>query len=139
MINPFNGEGIDYALETGKLAAGMVSAALSRGDTTELHDYQVALTDIYGGYYRLGRLFLKMISKPELFRLMCGIGMRSETVMAFALQVLANLGEDHGGRMADRAFRGLVRAAERGLEDYSDPQIPTPNGVKTRQSDTAGV
>lgn len=139
MINPFNGEGIDYALETGKLAAGMVSAALARGDTAELHDYQAALTDIYGGYYRLGRLFLKMISKPELFRLMCGVGMRSETVMAFALQVLANLGEDHGGRLADRAFRGLVRAAERGLEDYSDPQIPTPNGVRPRQSDTAGV
>lgn len=130
MINPFNGEGIDYALETGKLAAGMVSAALSRGDSAELHDYQTALRDIYGGYYRLGRLFLKMISKPELFRLMCGIGMRSETVMAFALQVLANLGEDNGGKMADRAFRGLVRAAEKGLDEYRDPEIPTPSGAK---------
>lgn len=134
MINPFNGEGIDYALETGKLAAGMVSAALARGDSAELTDYQVALTDIYGGYYRLGRLFLRMISKPDLFRLMCQIGMRSETIMAFALQVLANLGEDHGGRMADRAFRGLVKVAERGLEDYRDPEIPVPNGVASRQS-----
>jgi flavin-dependent dehydrogenase len=135
MINPFNGEGIDYALETGKLAAGMISAALARGDSAELGDYQTALTDIYGGYYRLGRLFLRMISKPELFRLMCGIGMRSESVMAFALQVLANLGEEHGGRMADRAFRGLVRVAEKGLEEYTDPEIPTPNGVK----ETAGT
>ncbi|HEX2179379.1 MAG TPA: geranylgeranyl reductase family protein [Actinomycetota bacterium] len=139
MINPFNGEGIDYALETGKLAAGMVSAALARGSSAELHDYQTALRDIYGGYYRLGRLFLRMISKPELFRAMCQVGMRSQTVMAFALQVLANLGEEHGGRMADRAFRGMVRVAERGLEDYRDPEIPAPSGVSVRQSDPAGV
>jgi hypothetical protein len=112
----------------------MVSAALARGDSAELTDYQVALTDIYGGYYRLGRLFLRMISKPDLFRLMCQIGMRSETIMAFALQVLANLAEDHGGRMADRAFRGLVKVAERGLEEYKDPEIPVPNGVASRQS-----
>lgn len=137
MINPFNGEGIDYALETGKLAAGMVSAALARGSSTELADYQTALRDIYGGYYRLGRLFLRMISKPELFRVMCQIGMRSETVMAFALQVLANLGEEHGGRAADRAFRGLIKVAERGLDEYSEPEIPTPLGVAQR--DTAGV
>ncbi|HEX2053358.1 MAG TPA: geranylgeranyl reductase family protein [Actinomycetota bacterium] len=134
MINPFNGEGIDYALETGKLAAGMVSAALARGSSTELHDYQVALRDIYGGYYRLGRLFLRMISKPDLFRLMCQVGMRSETIMAFALQVLANLAEDSGGRVADRAFRGLVKAAEKGLDEYEDPEIPVPNGVASRQS-----
>jgi len=139
MINPFNGEGIDYALETGKLAAGMVSAALARGSSTELHDYQVALRDIYGGYYRLGRLFLRMISKPELFRVMCQLGMRSETVMAFALQVLANLGEEHGGKFADRAFRGLVKAAERGLDEYTEPEIPVPSGVASRQIDTAGV
>ncbi len=132
MINPFNGEGIDYALETGKLAAGMISAALARGSSTELVDYQVALRDIYGGYYRLGRLFLRMISKPELFRVMCQIGMRSETVMAFALQVLANLAEENGGKLADRAFRGLVKVAERGLDEYTEPDIPMPAGVPSR-------
>jgi flavin-dependent dehydrogenase len=139
LINPFNGEGIDYALETGQLAAGMVSAALARGNSTQLDDYQAALKDIYGGYYRLGRLFLRMISKPDLFRAMCQVGMRSQTVMAFALQVLANLGEEHGGKLADRAFRGMVRVAERGLEDYKDPEIPVPSGVKIRQEDPARV
>ncbi|MEX2586541.1 MAG: geranylgeranyl reductase family protein [Actinomycetota bacterium] len=130
MINPFNGEGIDYALETGKLAAGMVAAALASGTSTELHGYRYALNDLYGGYYRMGRLFSRLISKPDVFRAMCQIGMRSQTVMAFALQVLANLGEDSGGTSSDRAFRAMVRLAEKELEDLSDPQIPGPSPAR---------
>lgn len=130
MINPFNGEGIDYALETGKLAAGMVAAALASGTSAELGSYRYALNDLYGGYYRMGRLFSRLISKPDVFRAMCQIGMRSQTVMAFALQVLANLGEEQGGRVSDRAFRAMVRAAEQELEDLTDPEIPGPSPAR---------
>ena len=31
-INPFNGEGIDYAYETGRMAADLVDEALATGD-----------------------------------------------------------------------------------------------------------
>ena len=130
MINPFNGEGIEYALETGKLAAAMVSAALAHGASAEIHEYRIALHDIYAGYFRLGRVFLRGISKPELFRVMCQFGMSSRTVMAFALQVLANLGEDKGGKLADRAFRTFVWLAEKELEELHDPEIPSPSGLK---------
>jgi menaquinone-9 beta-reductase len=133
MVNPFNGEGIDYALETGKLAAGMIAEALADGNSTELAEYRVALIDIYGGYYRLGRKFLEMISRPKMFRLMCQVGMRSHTVMAFALQILANLAEEQGGKLNDRAFRAFVRMAERDLLDLKDPEIPTPKGVTDEQ------
>jgi geranylgeranyl reductase family protein len=131
MVNPFNGEGIDYALETGKLAAGMVAEALSNGHSAELAYYGTALTDIYGGYYRLGRKFLEMISRPKVFRLMCQVGMRSQTIMAFALQVLANLAEDRGGGVNDRAFRAFIRFAERDLAELKDPEIPAPRGIST--------
>lgn len=130
MINPFNGEGIEYALETGKLAAAMVAAQLAHGACAEIHEYRIALHDIYGGYFRLGRIFLRAISKPELFRILCGFGMRSRTVMAFALQVLANLGEERGGKAADRAFRAMVRLVEKELEALQDPEIPGPPGLK---------
>jgi geranylgeranyl reductase family protein len=138
MVNPFNGEGIDYALETGKLAAGMVAGALADGASTELAQYRVALIDIYGGYYRLGRKFLEMISRPKMFRLMCQVGMRSQTIMSFALQVLANLAEEQGGRLNDRAFRAFVKLAERDLPDLNDPEIPTPKGVTPAQATTNG-
>ncbi|MDQ4149063.1 MAG: geranylgeranyl reductase family protein, partial [Actinomycetota bacterium] len=129
MVNPFNGEGIDYALETGKLSAALVAEALADGRSAELSHYGDALRDIYGGYYRLGRKFLDMISKPKVFRMMCQVGMRSRTIMAFALQVLANLAEEQGGRLNDRAFRAFVRLAERDLPDLKDPEIPTPKGA----------
>jgi flavin-dependent dehydrogenase len=129
MVNPFNGEGIDYALETGKLAAGMIAEALADGESTELPHYRTALIDIYGGYYRLGRKFLEMISRPKMFRAMCQVGMRSQTIMAFALQVLANLAEEQGGKLNDRAFRAFVKMAERDLPELKEPEIPTPKGV----------
>lgn len=135
MINPFNGEGIEYALETGKLAASMVASQLAHGASAEIAEYRIALHDIYGGYFRLGRIFLKGISKPQLFKVLCHFGMSSHTVMAFALQVLANLAEDRGGKAADRGFRMLVKMVEKELEELKDPEIPTPTGMK----DTAGV
>lgn len=130
MVNPFNGEGIDYALETGKLVAGMIAAALASGTTTELAGYRYALNDLYGGYYRMGRLFARLISKPDVFRAMCQIGMRSQTVMAFALQVLANLGEEQGGTADDRAFRTMIRLAEKELEELTDPEVPGPSPAR---------
>jgi geranylgeranyl reductase family protein len=130
VINPFNGEGIAYALETGKIAAGIAAEALSDGCSTDLAEYRVALHDIYGGYFRLGLLFSKLITKPKVFRAMCQVGMRSETVMAFALQFLANLAEDHGGRVADRAFRSFIVLAEKEISDLADPEIPMPKGVR---------
>ena len=126
MVNPFNGEGIAYALETGKLAASLVSSALARGSTEELAEYRQALHDIYGAYYRFGRRFVKLIGYPRPFQALVQVGMRSQTIMEFVFQILANLAEDSGGKLADRAFRRLLKVAERDLPGLTDPDIPSP-------------
>src|SRR5260370_11600738 len=58
MVNPFNGEGIAYALESGQIAAQVITRALARphAAATEnvLQAYPAALTDAYGGYYPPG-------------------------------------------------------------------------------------
>jgi len=58
MVNPFNGEGIAYAMESGQLAAEVMVQALARpeGPAREraLLGYPAALRARYGGYYRLG-------------------------------------------------------------------------------------
>ena len=41
-VNPFNGEGIDYAYETGRLAAQVLHEALSTGDGLALQQYRQA-------------------------------------------------------------------------------------------------
>ena len=55
-----NGEGIAYAMESGRLAAEIVAQALAEpaGARRErvLEGYPKALNDTYGGYYTLGRV-----------------------------------------------------------------------------------
>jgi flavin-dependent dehydrogenase len=126
MVNPFNGEGIAYALETGKLAGGLLAEALRSGDSHELSVYREALFDIYGPYYRLGRRFTKVIGQPRIFRALCQVGMRSRTVMGFVFQVLANLAEEKGGKLGDRSYRALVKIAETDLPELNEPDIPDP-------------
>lgn len=134
MVNPFNGEGIAYALETGKLAAGLISESLADGRTTEPADYRQALHDTYGAYYRMGRKFTKIIGNPRAFNALIGVGMRSKSLMAFAFQVLANLAEQRGGGVKDRVFRRLVRLAEHELEEVPEPRIPDPKTLGRRDS-----
>ena len=38
-VNPFNGEGIDYAYETARMAADVLHDALAAGDPTHLQHY----------------------------------------------------------------------------------------------------
>lgn len=139
MVNPFNGEGIAYALETGKLAASILVAALSAGNHNELSEYRQALHDTYGAYYRFGRRFVRIISNPLAFRLICQLGMRSQTVMKFVLQVLANLAEAKGGGLGDRGFRALVRLAEFDLPDLKDPEVPEVSAISEPRPKKAGV
>ena len=60
MVNPFNGEGIAYAMESGEIAGPQRSCRRwpgRAGPSTErvLAGYPHALKEAYGGYYTLGR------------------------------------------------------------------------------------
>jgi geranylgeranyl pyrophosphate synthase len=57
MVSPFTGEGISYALESGKLAAEVIDRNLRRGarTTPDLSDYTILLERDYGGYFETGR------------------------------------------------------------------------------------
>jgi geranylgeranyl reductase family protein len=126
LVNPFTGEGIAYAMETGKLAAGFVAEALASGETTFLTGYQEALLETYGAYYRLGVTFLKMIRNPKLFRFMSATGMRSHKWMEFVTTFMANLPEEGGRGINDRGYRAMIKAAEKTFSDLRNPQIPDP-------------
>ena len=128
LVNPFNGEGIAYALETGKMAAGAITAALRNGRSPALHDYAIQLQDAYGAYYRMGRKFTKIIGHPRAFRALCQIGLRSQPLMEFVFQVMANLTEERGGRTTDRVFRAMVEFAEKDIPALKSPDIPAPAG-----------
>jgi geranylgeranyl reductase family protein len=88
MVNPFNGEGIAYAMESGELAAEIAVQALARQPGTAreraLAHYPAELKARYGGYYRLGNTFVKLIGKPQIMQLATKHGMPHPTLMRFA-------------------------------------------------------
>jgi menaquinone-9 beta-reductase len=114
MVNPFNGEGIAYAMESGEILARTVTQALARARRAEtervLAGYPAALNQAYGRYYALGRVFVKAIGRPTLMRFATKHSMGRPALMAFALKLLANL-TDPGGDATDRLVNGLSRIA----------------------------
>jgi len=124
MVNPFNGEGIAYALETGVLAGRITADALSNGKSPELREYHEAINDIYGAYFRAGKRFTKIIGSPRVFRALCQVGMRSQTMMEFVFLVLANLAPRRGGGLGPSVMRSVLRFAEKDLADLPPLRIP---------------
>ncbi len=112
MVNPFNGEGIAYAMESGELAAEVVAQALGRtGADREraLAAYPAELKARYGGYYRLGNVFVKMIGNPQIMRIATKHGMPHPTLMRFVLKLLANLTDPRGGDAMDRVINAMTK------------------------------
>jgi menaquinone-9 beta-reductase len=90
-INPFNGEGIAYAYETGHLVADAVHEALATGDGLALARYPDVLDEVYGRYFKVARTFVKLIGNPAVMRELTRIGFQSRTLMEWVLRIMANL------------------------------------------------
>ena len=114
MVNPFNGEGIAYAMESGEILARTITQALARARRPEtervLAGYPDALSQAYGGYYTVGRAFVKLIGQPGLMHFATRHAMSRPALMRFALKLLANL-TDPRGDATDRLVNGLSRLA----------------------------
>jgi geranylgeranyl reductase family protein len=90
-VNPMNGEGIDYGLETGHLAAQLFAdtPANSRMDFTTV--WPKILSDQYGTAFSIARRLAGLITVPKLLPTFGPIGMRSQFLMTIALRVMGNL------------------------------------------------
>jgi geranylgeranyl reductase family protein len=114
-VNPFNGEGIAYAMESGLLAAEVAVQALARpaGPQREraLEAYPAQMKAVYGGYFTLGRVFVHLIGHPQVMALATRHGLPRPLLMKFTLKLLANLTDTRGGDALDRVVNGLSRLA----------------------------
>ncbi len=114
-VNPFNGEGIAYAMESGRLAAEVVVQALARaegpGRERALEAYPTAMKATYGGYFTLGRVFVSLIGHPQVMKVATKYGLPRPLLMKFTLKLLANLTDPRGGDALDRVVNGLVKVA----------------------------
>ncbi len=107
-INPFNGEGIAYAYESGRMAAAAIHQALESGDGMALQSYPTALEESYGLYFKVARAFVRIIGRPELMRLLVSTGMRSRTLMAWVMYIMANVLRPDEIGPAEAAYRAVA-------------------------------
>ena len=128
-INPFNGEGIAYAYETGRMVAETVSEALLTGDGLALARYPERLEEVYGLYFKVARIFVKVIGNPAVMRELTRVGMHSRTLMEWVLRIMANLLRPDEIGPAEAAYAAvelLVRA-------MPEPAGPRSSGLSTAQ------
>jgi geranylgeranyl reductase family protein len=110
-INPFNGEGIAYAYETGRMAAEAVGEALRTGDGLALAEYDTRLQETYALYFKVARAFVRIIGHPEMMRALVSTGMRSRTLMDWVMRIMANLLRPDELGPAEAAYRALAAIA----------------------------
>lgn len=112
-VNPFNGEGIDYAYETGRLVADLLDEALRSGDGMALQRYPHLLEEEYGLYFKVARLFAKLIGQPVLMRELTRVGIRSRSLMDWVLRIMANLLQPDEIGPAEAAYKAAAAIVKR--------------------------
>jgi geranylgeranyl reductase family protein len=114
-VNPFNGEGISYALETGRMAAEAAVAGLAAPEglarEAVLRRYPARLREEYGRHHRLGTGFLALLARPDLVRFATAHGLKRPALVARALRLMGNLSDGRHGDRFDRAVAVLTRLA----------------------------
>ncbi len=103
-VNPLNGEGIDYGLETGREAAEL----LVLGDDPHTA-WPALLTSRYGEAFSIARRLAGLITVPGLLPTFGPLGMRSHVLMTIALRVMGNLVTDDDRDAVARVWRWAGR------------------------------
>jgi geranylgeranyl reductase family protein len=107
-VNPLNGEGIDYGLETGRLAA---STLQEPGDLTRA--WPRLLHHHYGEAFSIARRLAGLLTVPGLLPTAGPVGMRSRALMTVALRVMGNLVTDADRDVVARVWRAAGRLSLR--------------------------
>ncbi|WP_447925643.1 geranylgeranyl reductase family protein [Georgenia muralis] len=115
MVSPFNGEGIAYAMQAGRIAADVMSQALARSSgyalEKTLRTYPKILAEELGGYYSLGQVFARIIEHPEIMRICVRYGLPRPTLMRFVMKLLSDGFDRRDGDWMDRLITALTKIA----------------------------
>ena len=103
-VNPLNGEGIDYGLETGRLVADMIAD----GDDLATA-WPALLREHYGEAFSIARRLAGLVTIPHLLPTLGPAGMRSDWLMTLALRWMGNLVTDEDRDRAARVWRWAGR------------------------------
>jgi flavin-dependent dehydrogenase len=99
-VNPLNGEGIDYGLETGRLVAEHIASGAGLGEA-----WRATLVEHYGEAFSIARRLAGIATHPKVVSALGPAGMRSDWLMALALRWMGNLVDDADRDRAARVWR----------------------------------
>jgi flavin-dependent dehydrogenase len=102
-VNPLNGEGIDYGLETGRSVVDLFGS-----DDWSLA-WPAELRRHYGDAFSIARRLAGLLTLPRFLPAAGPVGMRSRALMTVALRVMGNLVTDADGDLVARAWRTAGR------------------------------
>ncbi len=105
-VNPLNGEGIDYGLETGRLVAELMTE--QPGSDLGVV-WPALLRDHYGESFSIARRLAGLVTVPRLLPALGPVGMRSDLLMTLALRWMGNLVTDEDRDRAARVWRWAGR------------------------------
>ena len=114
LVNPMNGEGIDYGLESGMLAADL----FCEDPATAPERYDELIGERFDGFLRTGRRFAFLIGHPWLMRTGLRFAIGTQQIADITLQVMGNLVDSQ----TPGAAGWTMRAADRTLAT-ADPVL----------------
>jgi menaquinone-9 beta-reductase len=98
-VNPLNGEGIDYGLETGRTVVEL----FPQDDWTAA--WPATLRRHYGEAFSIARRLAGLLTVPRFLPAAGPVGMRSRGLMTVALRVMGNLVSEEDKDVVARAWR----------------------------------
>jgi geranylgeranyl reductase family protein len=101
LVNPMNGEGIDYGLESGMLAADLFLEDPARAPA----EYDRRIGERFDGFLRTGRRFAFLIGHPRLMRTGLRFAVGTQSIANITLQVMGNLVDADTPGAAGRTLR----------------------------------
>ncbi len=108
-VNPLNGEGIDYGLETGHLAAQLLADTIPNTGMDYTRQWAPILRRQYGTAFSIARRLASYLTVPGLLPTLGPIGMRSRMLMTVALRVMGNLVTEEDTDTVARLWRASGR------------------------------
>ncbi len=108
-VNPLNGEGIDYGLESGRLAVEL----LAEPDLTRV--WPAVLQEHYGRCFSVARRLGLLLTIPRFLPAAGPVAMRSPRLMNVAVRAMANLVTDDDADWLARVWR-TAGTASRALD-----------------------
>jgi len=112
-VNPLNGEGIDYGLETGRLAAELLADTIPNPGINYTRQWAPILRQRYGTAFSIARRLAGYLTVPGLLPTLGPVGMRSRMLMTVALRVMGNLVTEEDSDTVARLWRASGRVSMR--------------------------